>query len=140
MGGDALQKILQGFFWKFDEYERAFGGKVRQNMNSFKEGVLHDQIEVLYAKTKGPNAISEKEIGEELFMIPMIPHEELEELKLQWKSGKKRSVIVFSRLQEMYAKSMMPSWWLRMGAKEQEDADAAEEGEIKGSSSGLKYR
>merc|ERR1719382_2402587 len=137
---DALKDIIQGFWAAFDEYERAFGGKVRQNMNSFKEGLLHDQIEHLYFKMKGPNAISEDEIREELgkidlmsvgaplgthpddmfmseiveelFIVPQIPHEELEELKLQWKSGKKDSVTVFSRLQQMYAKKMLPSWWL----------------------------
>jgi hypothetical protein len=144
---DPLKDMLEGFFSVFDDHEQEFGGKVRENFN--KGGAVYDQLKALHTKiTEGKDhPPSEEEVAEELdkidlasvgaplgsgrvlqindiveelVLIPKVPHEELHSLEKKWRAGELDSVTLFTKLQELHDKGVIPSGWLQMGVNRQE--------------------
>ncbi|CAK0824734.1 unnamed protein product, partial [Prorocentrum cordatum] len=150
---DPLRAVLQGIWSAFEDYEVAFGGKIRQSFQNgsllYKElaGLQHKiatwkifpptekdvirKLESLGLSSEGLRGgmLSAKEVVEELVMVPVVPSAELAGLQVKWKAGKVGSVPVLRRLLELRNKSMLPSSWLQQGighAAEQEGADPSE--------------
>lgn len=148
---DPLKATLEGFWFIFNDYEKEFAGKV---LEAFKGGhKVYGELQALYAKLTGENPPSEEEVAEELdkidltsvgaglgsgrvlpvddiveelVLLPKVPHEQLIALEKAWRKGDKDSVSVFSELQEMHQKGVVPSGWLQMGVNEQEKEETRE--------------
>merc|ERR1711920_949031 len=67
------------------------------------------------------------DIVEELYLVPKIPHEKLEQLEKDWRSGKKATDAVFKVLAELQAQELIPSGWIRKGIDREEEDDARDE-------------
>ncbi|CAK0822099.1 unnamed protein product, partial [Prorocentrum cordatum] len=136
---DPLRAVLQGFWSAFEDYEVAFGGKIRQSFQNgsplYKElaGLQHKiatwkvfppteqdvvrKLDSLGLPREGLRGglLTAKEVVEELVMVPVVPSAELAGLQVKWKAGKMGSVPVLRRLLELRNKSMLPSSWLQQG-------------------------
>jgi len=150
---DPLKHLLEGFWATFDDYESEFNGKVRANLKNGHP--LQTQLQDLYKKIQSEEALSEEEaaaeldkmdlasigaglgsgrvlpvfdIIEEMALITVIPHDELQVLKDEWFKGKQDSVSIVSILKEMHAKGLIPSGWLQMGVDAEEKSEEDVEG------------
>lgn len=149
---DDLKEMLNGFWFTFNDYEKEFGGKVREHMS--KGGPVYDSLKTLYDKIRSPTPPTPEEVGkeldaidlagieaplgsgrtlpaedivEELFLVRHIPHEKLAQMEKDWRAGKKDSVTIFSKLKDWHAKNMIPSGWLQMAVDREEKADEEQE-------------
>mmetsp|Transcript_18521 Transcript_18521/g.43371 ORF Transcript_18521/g.43371 Transcript_18521/m.43371 type:complete len:379 (+) Transcript_18521:66-1202(+) len=149
---DPLRAVLDGFWFTFNDYEREFSGKVRENF--MQKNAIYDELVELQKKITSDTPISEaevvtaldkvdlssvgaplgegrvlppKDIVEELVLIPKIPHKELKQLKLDWDDGVKDTISVFEQLQLWHGQGLIPSGWLMQGVKTAEKEEYEEE-------------
>ncbi|CAJ1348771.1 unnamed protein product [Effrenium voratum] len=146
---DPLHGILEGFFWIFDDYEREFSGKPREQlkkgnkafdalealndkMDELTEGQVAEELDKIDLETVGAGlgsgrVLPARDIVEELLMIGSIPHQKLRELQKAWKDGKEDSVSIFEQISEMHEQHLVPSGWLQKGVDEDEREEVARE-------------
>merc|ERR1712187_558565 len=152
--GDPLKELLEGFWAIFDDYASEFGDKT---LKLFQNGhPVFDQLKALQAKIHGTDPISEEEVTdeldkidlktvgaglgsgrvlpvndivEELVLIPTVPFGKLKELEKVWRNGEQDSVSIFSELQQLHEKGLIPSGWLQKGVDRQEKEDQEQEPE-----------
>merc|ERR1712039_506367 len=148
-----LKDMLQGFWDTFHDYEREFSGKARA-MLSEPSNHVYQQLKDLRDKIISEEGMSEEDvmtgldaidlssvgaglgsgrvlpahdIVEELYLVPKIPHEKLEQLEKEWRSGKKETDAVFKVLVELEAQELIPSGWMQQGVDREEEDDEKDE-------------
>jgi hypothetical protein len=151
---DPLKRMLEGFFWTFNDYEHEFGGKPREMLKPGNK--QFDQIQTLWTKVLKGNASEEdvgveldkidlasigaplgsgrvlpvKDIVEEIQMIPDIPLKHLTAIEKEWKSGESDSIDIFEQIKELHVANKVPSGWLQMGVDREEKEEEFEEKEV----------
>merc|ERR1712066_1039638 len=60
------------------------------------------------------------DIVEELYLVPKIPHKDLEALEKAWRNGEKDTDVVFKELVELENQNLIPSGWMQQGVNREE--------------------
>lgn len=151
-----LKALLEGFWATFHDHEKEFAGHraefSKPDSEIYKQlEALHEKLisndpptdEDVSAELDGINMASlglgplaalgsgrslpPSDLADELYLIPKIPHDKLNDLERDWKAGKKNTDGALEELLELQRKGLIPVGWMNMGVDQEEDEDERDE-------------